>query len=82
MSNIKGTIVYVKDFLWNNLVEIAIKNGDSEKVIFKLDANRSYCIPDFQREIRWSKDNLYELMSDIRSGARFLGNIILKGIFS
>ena len=41
MSNIKGTIVYVKDFLWNNLVEIAIKNGDSEKVIFKLDANRT-----------------------------------------
>ena len=77
MSNIKGTIVYVKDFLWNNFVEITIKNGDSEQIIFKLDSDRSYCIPDFQREIRWSKDNLYELMSDIRSGARFLGNIIL-----
>ena len=77
MSNIKGTIVYVKDFLWNNFVEITIKNGASEQIIFKLDSDRSYCIPDFQREIRWSKDNLYELMSDIRSGARFLGNIIL-----
>ena len=77
MSNIKGTIVNVKDFLSNNLVEISIKNGDSEQVLFKLDRDRSYCIPDFQREIRWSKDNLYELMSDIRSGAKFLGNVIL-----
>lgn len=77
MSNIKGTIVNVKDFLSNRLVEITIKNGDSEQVLFKLDCNRSYSIPDFQREIRWSRDNLYELMSDIRSGAKFLGNVIL-----
>ena len=77
MSNIKGTIVNIKDFISNRLVDIKIQNSDSEEVVFKLDANRSYRIPDFQREIRWSRDNLYELMSDINSGAKFLGNVIL-----
>ena len=64
MSNIKGTIVNIKDFISNRVVDIKIQNSDSEEVVFKLDANRSYRIPDFQREIRWSRDNLYELMSD------------------
>ena len=77
MSNIKGTIVNIKDFISNRLVDIKIQNSESEEVVFKLDANRSYRIPDFQREIRWSRDNLYELMSDINSGAKFLGNVIL-----
>lgn len=77
MSNIKGTIVNIKDFLSNKSVEITIQNSDSDHVVFKLDAERSYCIPDFQREIRWSVENLYELMSDIYSCDKFLGNVIL-----
>jgi hypothetical protein len=40
MSNIKGTIVNIKDFISNRLVDIKIQNSDSEEVVFKLDAKR------------------------------------------
>ena len=60
MSNIKGTIVNVKDFLALDAVNIRI-TGASES-IFTLEEGRSYVIPDFQREIRWTPENLIELM--------------------
>lgn len=75
MSNIKGTIVNVKDFLGRSAVNIKI-SGAAESV-FELEEGRSYVIPDFQREIRWMPENLIELMNDISQGAKFLGNIIL-----
>ena len=75
MSNIKGTIVNVKDFLGLSAVHIKIR-GAAESV-FELEEGRSYVIPDFQREIRWSPENLIELMNDISQGSKFLGNIIL-----
>ena len=75
MSNIKGTIVNVKDFLGTQEVNIRI-SGASES-IFKLEEGREYIIPDFQREIRWESENLVELMNDINQGSKFLGNIIL-----
>ena len=75
MSNIKGTIVNVKDFLALDAVNIRI-TGASES-IFTLEEGRSYVIPDFQREIRWTPENLIELMNDIFHQSKFLGNIIL-----
>ena len=75
MSNIKGTIVNVKDFLGNEAVNIKI-SGASESV-FELEEGRCYVIPDFQREIRWTPENLIELMNDIYHQQKFLGNIIL-----
>lgn len=75
MSNIKGTIVNVKDFLALAAVNIRI-TGASESV-FTLEEGRSYVIPDFQREIRWTPENLIELMNDIFHQSKFLGNIIL-----
>lgn len=75
MSNIKGTIVNVKDFLGNAAVNIKI-SGASESV-FELEEGRCYVIPDFQREIRWTPENLIELMNDIYHQQKFLGNIIL-----
>lgn len=39
--------------------------------------NREYIIPDFQREIRWDKDDLAQLIDDLSSSPIFLGNIIL-----
>ena len=75
MSNIKGTIVNVKDFLGFAAVNIKI-SGASES-IFELEEGRKYVIPDFQREIRWTPENLIELMNDIYHQTKFLGNIIL-----
>lgn len=78
MPNIKGTIVNVKDFLSQKVVNIKI-SGSSESV-FELGEERTYFIPDFQREIRWTPENLIELMNDIYHQSKFLGNIILTKI--
>lgn len=75
MSNIKGTIVNIKDFLSCKSVTIKI-SGTDEKV-FELEEGRTYVIPDFQREIRWLPENLIELMNDISRREKFLGNLIL-----
>ena len=34
-------------------------------------------IPDFQREIRWESENVSQLIDDISSGPKYLGNVIL-----
>lgn len=75
MPDIKGTIVIIRDFLANDVVKVKI-TGASE-CVFKLEEDRVYIIPDFQREIRWTPENLIELMNDISRQPKFLGNIIL-----
>ena len=76
MSNIKGTIVNVKDFLGFAAVNIKI-SGASESV-FELEEGRKYVIPDFQREIRWTPENLIELMNDIYHQTKLLELQICK----
>lgn len=78
MGNVIGTIITVNDFLSTKECTIKIQNSISREVAFSLWENRSYIIPDFQREIRWKKENLLDLMRDIKLGNRFLGNIILS----
>lgn len=75
MPNIKGTIVNIKDFLSQEAV--VIKIAGSEVREFELEKGRTYVIPDFQREIRWTPENLIELMNDISRREKFLGNLIL-----
>ncbi len=84
MSDIIGTIISVGDFLNNEDKEICIKKaGEDGYNVFNLKKNRKYIIPDFQREIRWSEQNVNTLLQDIKSNNKFLGNIILaryKGV--
>lgn len=54
-----------------------IKIAGSEVREFELEQGRIYVIPDFQREIRWTPENLIELMNDISRREKFLGNLIL-----
>lgn len=48
-----------------------------ERVI-KLDENRIYVIPGYQREIRWSAENVQILIDDLKKGSKFLGTIALS----
>lgn len=76
-----GTIITIGDFLKKDDTNISILQNDNcntEIPVINLVANRKYVIPDYQREIRWQKENLIELISDINSGEKFLGNIILN----
>lgn len=78
MANIFGTILSIGDFLKNESTKVTIARGDESHDVFFLAKDRKYIIPDYQREIRWEKENLIELMSDISRGDKFLGNIILN----
>ena len=55
-------------------------NGEKKEAL-SLEKDRIYNIPDFQREIRWSCDNVAMLIEDIKTKPRFLGNIILTKHF-
>ena len=78
MANIFGTILSIGDFLKRGSAQVTIVRGDETNHVFFLSADRKYIIPDYQREIRWSKENMVELISDISRGDKFLGNIILN----
>lgn len=78
MPNIIGTIITIEKFLKNEEASVFIPQGNETGSPIVLERNRQYYIPDYQREVRWGKENIIELMSDINEGERFLGNIILS----
>ncbi|MDQ6423550.1 DUF262 domain-containing protein [Paenibacillus sp. LHD-117] len=78
MARIFGTVLSIGDFFKTETAMIKIDLGDEEKKVFTLSERRKYIIPDYQREIRWKKENVIELISDINVGVKFLGNIILN----
>lgn len=77
MGDLLGIIAPLKKFMSNSDEEISVSLGGERKPVVSLAQNRVYNIPDFQREIRWTCDNVALLIKDIKSGPRFLGNIIL-----
>lgn len=74
MNQIIGTVIEIGDFLSSKAQSIVIQ----EQFTRKLDSNRTYIIPDFQREIRWDEEQIVELINNIGAGAKFLGNVILS----
>ena len=77
MNNIVGTVMNLKNFLSKERTKIEITMGSKSNILLDLKEDRKYIIPDFQREIRWEKEHLIELMRDIVSSQKFLGNVIL-----
>lgn len=77
MSELLGIIAPLKKFLSDTDENIHASFGNEKKTILPLEKGRIYNIPDFQREIRWNNDNVAMLVEDIKSGSKFLGNIIL-----
>lgn len=76
MSDLLGIIAPLKKFLSKTEQKIYVPLS-SDKEILSLSADRIYTIPDFQREIRWGNENVAQLIDDINSGPKYLGNIIL-----
>lgn len=77
MGDLIGIIAPLKKFMSNSNEEVYVSVGGEKRVILSLAIDRIYDIPDFQREIRWTNDDVALLIEDIKSGPRFLGNIIL-----
>lgn len=61
----------------NSHEDIYISINGKKEVALSLNENRTYIIPDFQREIRWTCDDVDTLIEDIKTKPRFLGNVIL-----
>ena len=76
VNQIIGTVIEIGNFLSPEAQSIVIQ----EQFTRKLDSNRTYIIPDFQREIRWNEEQIVELINNIGAGAKFLGNVILSEI--
>lgn len=76
VNQIIGTVIEIGNFLSPEAQSIVIQ----EQFTRKLDSNRTYIIPDFQREIRWDEEQIVELINNIGAGAKFLGNVILSEI--
>lgn len=77
MTELLGIITNIKNFMTNSDQEILVPVNGEKRVVLSLKKDRIYNIPDFQREIRWSRDNVAMLIEDIKTKPRFLGNIIL-----
>lgn len=77
MSELLGIIAPLRKLLSDEDETINVKVKGANQSILELNKNRKYIIPDFQREIRWDKDNLSQLIDDIYTGPKYLGNIIL-----
>lgn len=78
MSEITGTVIKLRDFLFDVDTQITIKYNGQKHPILAFAKSRILSIPDYQREIRWKKETLFALMNDISHGNKFLGNIILS----
>jgi hypothetical protein len=77
MAELIGIIAPLRKLLSDEDEAINVRVKGANQSILELNKSRKYIIPDFQREIRWDKDNLSQLIDDIYTGPKYLGNIIL-----
>lgn len=76
-DNVVSILLPVGKFMYDIEFTVNINVGtDNKKVEFK--KNRIIRIPAYQRQIRWKKENVSRLVSDIVTGPKFLGNIMLS----
>ena len=78
MANITGTIISLKNFLFDKETQITFKDKGIDIPVLFFRKDRVISVPDYQREIRWQKETLFALMNDISHKEKFLGNIILS----
>lgn len=74
MSNASG-IKKVDEVITTNALTIlnVMKGGRDLKI--EMDPNRKYIVPGYQREFKWSTENVQILIDDLKKGPKFLGTI-------
>ena len=74
MPNLSG-IKKVNEIICSEEITIYDKpKGGRERTVC-LDEGREYIVPEYQREIKWSTENVQTLIDDLRKGSKFLGTI-------
>lgn len=79
MNDFISAILSIKDLLSTNEKVISVTVNENKDEI-KFANDRIFVIPDYQREIRWEKENIETLIRDIAGGSKLLGNIILNQV--
>ena len=60
MQKIKGTVISIGDFLFNKNTSVTTEIAGKKQNVIQLKKGRKLFIPDYQREIRWTKEILFE----------------------
>ena len=77
MSNLSG-IKNVKEIVSSDELIIYDKPKGGRERTIKLEKDREYIVPEYQREIKWSAENVQVLIDDLIKGSKFLGTITLS----
>ena len=77
MQNLSGVKKVQEIMTSDELVVYDKPKGGREKTIV-LESDREYIVPEYQREIKWSTENVQVLIDDLRKGSKFLGTITLS----
>lgn len=76
MSNVSG-MKRISEFFGTQQTDMYDVRG-GRQILIPLEENRIYIIPGYQREIRWSAENVQILIDDLNKGRKFLGTITLS----
>lgn len=71
---ILGSIISIKDLMGNKDTTLKFSQGNTKKIKKETMLN----IPFYQREIRWTEENVLKLIDDLINKPIFLGNIIVS----
>lgn len=77
MSKIRGTTIELKKFIFDVKSDIKVFINGQPLPVFNFEKGRKLKIPDYQREIRWSKEVVIQLINDLNHKEKFLGNVII-----
>ena len=77
MPNLSGIKKVEEVLSCESVIIYDIPKGGRPRTV-SLDENRKYIVPGYQREIRWSTENVQVLIDDLKKGSKFLGIITLS----
>ena len=72
MANLSGIKKVKEIILSEDLIIYDKPRGGREKTVC-LEKGREYIVPEYQREINWSTENVQILIDDLRKSSKFLG---------
>lgn len=80
MESMISAIVTIGELLNREICEIGYLRSSKSRnrEVYKLPQDRVLNIPKYQREIRWSTNNIQVLVDDIKEEPKFLGNVLMS----
>lgn len=80
MESMISAIVTIGELLNREICEIGYLRSSKSRnrEVYKLPQDRVLNIPKYQREIRWSTNNIQVLVDDVKEEPKFLGNILMS----